>query len=259
MIARIEKSSKLQRLSCSRETVRKAIEGKTVAIVGSGPGVLKNKSGFIDSHNVVLRVNNYKLSLEAGNRTDIYYSFFGASIRKQRKDLIRDGVKLCICKCPNAKFMESRWHNQNGKHRGTDFRYIYDGRREWWFCKTYVPTVEEFMESFDLLGGHVPTTGFAAIYEVLKYNPKSVYITGFDFFKSGVHNVNEPWKAGDPNDPICHVPDVELEWLRSNMNNYPIKLDQTLQEIIENKCTKEETRRRLYPPNIVGNKGVIAA
>lgn len=257
MIARIQKSSKLQRLSCDSATVRKAIEGKTVAIVGSGPGVLLNKSGYIDSHDVVIRVNNYKLSLETGQRTDIYYSFFGASIRKHRKDLIRDGVKMCICKCPNAKFMESRWHTRNGKHRGTDFRYIYEGRRDWWFCKTYVPTVDEFMESFNLLGGHVPTTGFAAIYEVLKYNPASVYITGFDFFMSGVHNVNEPWKAGDPSDPICHVPEEELKWLRDNINTYPIKVDKSLASILDMTYLREESKRRLYPPVVLGNRRTV--
>jgi hypothetical protein len=254
MIARIVKSSKLHRLSCDSETVRKAIEGKRVAIVGSGPGVMQNRGGFIDGHDVVIRVNNYKIFPQTGFRTDIYYSFFGASIKKHRKDLIHDGVKLCWCKCPNDKFIESRWHRENNKMRGVDFRYIYDARRDWWFCKTYVPTVSEFLEHFNLLGRHVPTTGFAAILDTLKYNPEEVYITGFDFFQSGVHNVNEPWAKNNHDDPIGHAPELELKWLRENMDNYPIKLDSTLQELIHKDYVRHQSRERLYPPLVLGNR-----
>ena len=71
-------------------------EGKSVAIVGSGPGVLDNPAGFVDSFDVVVRVNNYKVSLRAGTRVDVHYSFYGRSIRKSRVELINDGVYLCM-------------------------------------------------------------------------------------------------------------------------------------------------------------------
>jgi hypothetical protein len=217
---------------CDKETVRNAIEGKTVAIVGSGPGVLDSEPGFIDSHDVVVRVNNYKLTIQTGNRTDIYYSFFGNSIRKAASDLIRDGVKLCLCKCPNAQFIESLWHRTNNKMAGVDFRYIYQNRANWWFCETYVPTVEELLLQFNLLEKHIPTTGFSALLDVLSYGPKSVYLTGFDFFSSGIHNVNEAWRPGDPSDPIGHVPEKELQWLFDNLKSQPIKLDKVLTKMI---------------------------
>jgi hypothetical protein len=257
MIARMQKSSKLQRLLCNSEYVSEKLEGKRVAIVGSGPGSLTNKIGFVDSHDVVMRVNNYKIFPQTGLRTDIHYSFYGQSIRKTRRQLIGDGVKLCMCKCPNAKFMESRWHRENGKHRGTDFRYIYDGRRDWWFCKTYVPSLEEFMEQFNLLDRHVPTTGFSAILDVLKYNPASVYITGFDFFQSGTHNVNEPWRMNNPDDPIGHVPDKELAWLVSNIEKYPITVDPQLQAAMNRHVKHEERKKELYPINLIGNKRIL--
>jgi hypothetical protein len=259
MIARIVKSSKLQRLSCDREYVRQLIEGKSVAIVGSGPGVLRNRPSTIDAHEIVVRVNNYKIFPQTGFRTDIYYSFFGQSIRKSRQALMRDGVKLCMCKCPNAKFIKSEWHEEKGKQRGTDFRYIYEGRRDWWFCKTYVPSLDEFLEQFNLLGGHVPTTGFSAILDILKYNPRHVYITGFDFFQSGVHNVNEAWRKNNPDDPIGHVPEAELAWLATNMGNYPISVDESLQATINRSLLRDESKRHLYPPNIIGNKRIIHA
>ena len=217
---------------CDRDTVRKAIEGKTIALVGSGPGVMENEPGFVDSHDVVIRISNYKLFPETGKRTDIFYSFFGNSILKKAEELKRDGVYLCMCKCPNAQFIESRWHRLHRKMNGVDFRYIYEARKDFWFCDTYVPTVEEFLAHFELLGKHVPTTGFSGLLDVLSYNPKSVYMTGFDFFTSNIHNVNEPWRRMNPSDPIGHVPEAESRWFIKNEGNYPIVMDQRLKKIV---------------------------
>ena len=217
---------------CSIETVKKAFEGKRVVVVGGAPSSLKNEIGYIDSFDVVVRVNNYKLFPETGKRTDVFYSYFGGAIRKTKDELKCDGVYLCICKCPNDKAIESEWHRRHGKMNGVDFRYIYRARKDFWFCDTYVPTIYEFAETFNLLDKHVPTSGFGAIYEVLKHNPKSLYITGFDFFSSGLHNVNEIWSKLNKDDPIGHRPDLELKWLKDNVKNYPIVLDGTLKAMV---------------------------
>lgn len=210
------------------DDVAERLRGKSVAIVGSGPGSLANAPSFVDSHDVVVRVNNYKLQPSTGCRTDVYYSFFGGSIKKTVDDLRSDGVTLCMCKCPDAKFMNSPWHEARGKQNGTDFGYIYKARASWWFCDTFVPTLEHFRRGFDLLHGHVPTTGFSAILDVLACEPDCVYLTGFDFFASGLHNVDEPWRAGDKTDPIGHVPDAELNWLAAQMDSHPITTDTAL-------------------------------
>lgn len=213
------------------EQAAESLRGKRVVIVGSAPSVLENKPGYIDSHDVVVRVNNYKTGLNQGGRCDVFYSFFGSSIRKSKEDLISDGVRLCMCKCPDAKPIESDWHEKNNRPLGIDFRYIYELRKAWWFCDTYIPTVENFVASFKLLGNHVPSTGFAAILEVLACKPASVYLTGFDFFASGIHNVDEPWRPGNPLDPIGHQPRLEVDWISKNAGNYPIELDWTLKNI----------------------------
>lgn len=220
---------------CDKEYARGIFEGKTVAIVGSGPSVLDNKANFIDSHDVVVRISNYKIFEETGLRTDVHYSFYGNSITKSKQELIDDGVYLCMCKCPNSQPIHSPWHERNGKQKGVDFRYIYNQRANWWFCPTYVPTDDEFLAQFKLLKNHVPTTGFSAILDVLSYNPKSVYLTGFDFFSSGIHNVDEGWRKNNPQDPIGHVPHEEKRWLINNYKNYPITLDATLKRLIANK------------------------
>lgn len=217
---------------CGREAVASVLTGKRIALVGSGPGSLDNEPGFVDGHEVVCRVNNYKPGEAQGFRTDVHYAFYGSSIRKTAADLKADGVRLCMCKCPDAKFMESEWHRRNGKPHGVDFRYIYRTRAAFWFCDTYVPPVEDFLATFELLGGHVPTTGFSALLDVLSFAPAQVYMTGFDMFTSGIHNVNESWQQKNNDDPIGHVPERELQWLRENINRFPIKVDRRLQGML---------------------------
>lgn len=177
-------------------------------------------------------MNNYKLAPGTGWRTDVFYSFFGTSIHKSARELNEDGVRLCMCKCPNAQFIDSEWHARRGKMSGIDFRYIYNNRAGWWFCPTYVPTVDEFMRFFRLMGNHVPTTGMNALLDLLTYKPRSIYMTGFDFFESGIHNVNERWRKRNLDDPIGHSLASEKEWLRLNIHIIPVIMDQRLQSII---------------------------
>lgn len=234
--------------SCSREVLREAIEGKFIALVGSGPGVLMNPPGFIDSHEVVIRVNNYALTGPVtGKRCDIHFSFYGTSIRKRVDELKRDGVKLCIAKCPNAKFMDSPWHEKNAKPRGVDFRYIYEERKNWWFTPVYVPTVEEFMAHFRLLGNHVPTTGFDALLRILEFKPANVFLSGYDFFQSKIHNVNERWKQNNPDDPIGHVPDAERAWFAQNYPNLPVTMDETCRAALQNSVRPQSSRVPFRP------------
>jgi len=208
------------------------LRGKRIAIVGSAPTVLENASGLIDSHEVVVRVNNYKVSEAAGFRTDIFYSFFGTSIRKTATELQRDGVYLCMCKLPDSKPLESEWHVAHNKPEGIDYRYIYRNRAAWWFGDVFVPDAARFLQKFELLDKHQPTTGFAAILDVLACEPRSVFLTGFDFFTSGLHNVNEPWHEKKNGDPIGHRPDLEAAWLKANAHKHPLVFDASLSKLL---------------------------
>lgn len=212
----------------SRSEIVPRFKAKRVAIVGSGPGCIANPPGFIDAHDVVVRINNYKLSVPTGFRADVFYSFFGTSIRKSADELKHDGVTLCMCKCPNAHAIQSDWHRRKGQMIGVDYRPHYNRRKGWWFCDTYIPEIEDFLRWFNLLGRHIPTTGFAAILDVLSFGPSSVHLTGFDFFHSGMHNVDEKWCRRNPDDPIQHVPDRELAWLRANAKSHVLSFDKDL-------------------------------
>lgn len=207
-----------------------------MAVVGSAPSCLRNPPRLIDSHDIVVRINNFKtrgFERQVGSRTDVFYSFFGSSIRKTAAEIKSAGVKLCMAKCPNAQVIDSPWHTTHNRMRGVDYRYIYELRKKWWFCDTYIPTAERFLEQFALLGQHVPTTGFACLLDVLSFDC-SVYVTGFDFFSSGKHNVNERWRAGNPADPIGHVPKLERQWLAQYAKKHSsrITLDKSLRDLL---------------------------
>jgi len=217
----------------SFEELKEKFQNKRVALVGSGPSVLLHSPGYVDSYDLVVRVNNFKLGNEAGYKVDAHYSFYGASILQSKEFLKKVGVNLCICKCPNSKPIDSRWHVENGKMRGIDFRYIYDFRKNFWFCDTFVPDDKRFVTKFEILQRHIPTTGFAAILDLLACKPDELYITGFDFFKSGIHNVNERWRQNNKQDPIGHDAEKEMIWLIDNRHKYPITVDGTLLKILE--------------------------
>lgn len=210
--------------------------GKTVAIVGSGPSSLGNGPGFVDSNSVVCRVNNYRVGLAQGYRCDVHYAFYGTSIKKGIPSLVQDGVRLCMCKLPNdhltADDADISWHKANKKPLGIKFEYIYEYRKRWWFVDTFIPDKQRFMKKFDLLGKHQPTTGFAAILDILECEPASCFLTGFDGFSSGLHNVNEPWTEKNTDDPICHRPDLEMDWLAANAHKYPLRFDRALTELL---------------------------
>lgn len=208
------------------------LRGRRVAIVGGGPSALQNEPGFVDDHDVVVRINNYKIGLHQGVRCDVFYSFFGTSIRKPAADLIADGVTLCMSKVPNSHAIESPWHRMRRKMNGVDFRYIYSEREHWWFCDTFVPTLDHFLRGFNLLKKHVPTTGFSAILDVLDCEPGELFLTGFDGFRSGIHNANERWRKGNPRDPIGHRPELELDWISWASRRYPLQFDPVLSTIV---------------------------
>jgi hypothetical protein len=68
--------------------------------------------------------------------------------------------------------------------------------------------------------------------DVLSFKPAAVYLTGFDFFRSNLHNVDEPWKQKNADDPFKHEPEREREWLVKNVREHPLALDIDLARVI---------------------------
>lgn len=214
------------------ERVKDFMRGKRVVVVGSGPTGAQNKKGVIDGYDVVVRVNNYKTkgvkggipydyTDSLGKRTDVFYSFFGSSIQKTREELIADGVKMCMSKLPNSKPFHSAWAAARGKDESHDYRPNYRRREAFWFCPTFVPTDEHFLKLFHSLNDRQPTTGFSAIVDLFRCEPKELYITGFDFFTSGTHNVDERWRFKNGDDPHRHDPEAEKNAVINTISKAP--------------------------------------
>lgn len=207
-----------------------AFSGKRVVIIGSAPSGKDNTAKDIESYDEIIRVNNYKtfgIDIRGkrydyrkylGTRTDYHYSFYGGSIRKTANDL--NGIKGHLCKCPNDDCHVTEWHKKNNQIQGGDFRPIYRRRHDFWIAPVYVPEKEHYMRLFNLLSKHVPSTGFACIWELMQCSPRELYITGFDFMTSKRHNVDEMWREGRHDDPIKHDWDKENQlfkrWLFDN-------------------------------------------
>ena len=214
------------------DNLKQIFKDKRVVIMGSAPSVLENKASDIEGYDLIVRVNNYKTKGTnirgkrydytpfVGSRVDYHYSFYGGSIRTKAGELQNAGIKGHLCKCPNDECHVTKWHRHNNQIQGGDFRPIYRRRRNFWVAPVYVPQRDHYMELFSLLGKHVPSTGFACIWELIQCKPKELYITGFDFMTTKQHNVDELWNAGSQDDPIKHVWDVEAklfkDWLFGN-------------------------------------------
>jgi hypothetical protein len=226
------------------DALKNRLRAKRVVIVGSAPSCLDNDGEYIDSFDEVIRVNNYKTkgidvyrktpydyTKNVGSRIDYHYSFYGGSIKKSREEL--SGIKGHLCKCPNALCHPTEWHKQKN-YVGCDFRPIYRRREPFWIAPVYMPTLNHYMKIFNMLGKHVPSTGFSCIWELVNIEPKELYITGFDFMTSGKHNVDDLWKKGNEEDPIRHMFDREYELFKQwyNDNDF-IRVDKKIQQMFE--------------------------
>ena len=175
----------------SDEKLEKFFDNKSVVVVGSAPSVLINSGKNIDSFDIVVRINKIKTGFEEliGNRTTILYSYFGKNIRV---DLNEHKIDLLMCKYPDA---DIRGWVDGLIHPGQceDFQWVYEYRKGYWKYPVWIPSKSRFKKNWNKLGGYIPTTGFCAVLDILQFSPRLVYMTGFDFFETKIHNINEKW------------------------------------------------------------------
>jgi len=168
------------------EQLENFIKNKRLLVVGGAPSASKKSKDWYDTFDVIVRCNNYKKI--NNDRTDVFYSYFGRNIKKTKEELLKDGVKFLINKCPNANMTKVL---TNCDIQDKDYRWIYDLRKDWWFCPLISLTEQNLIRQIGFLDGYMPTVGFSAILFFSKYT--KLDIIGFDCFESGIHNLNEKW------------------------------------------------------------------
>ena len=181
-------------------TFAEMVRGKSVAVVG-GSNLLEGigQGEYIDSHDVVLRVNLHwpcpifledqrDLSVDIGQRTDIVFQAVSAwrPGRFHQMD-----IKLVIIR-GNDRFVQDFLSHDTPTHwLHPMFLQILDD------CEQRGTAVEYFSPKYD----HIypewnPNTGLLALKTVMYEEPSKVYVAGFDF--SVFHNRVVNWYHHDP-------------------------------------------------------------
>ena len=168
---------------------RSLINNKTVVVLGSAAYLEDYRYGkSIDEHDLVVRINRGCELIEnnsevVGSRTDILYSCLieqKQNAGKWNREMFAQdyGLKF-LCTPPES--------NIRGISFGTRLHNMVDRNK-------YLKLAEELpcriidSSFFTSLAREIdcrPTTGYIAIYDLLKFEPKSLTIHGFDFFYSG--------------------------------------------------------------------------
>jgi hypothetical protein len=172
----------------TEDYVRKFFNKKTVLVLGSAPCVAKLKGDFMNTFDIIVRVNNYK-QFNACHRTDVFYSFLGGSVKKNIKNIIEDGAQFIFCRCPNMDF-SAHVGGQYFPGKSFDARPVYKQRENWFKLPYFIQTYKNYRRNYALID-RLLTTGVSAIVDIKRYDPARLFVAGFDFFTNLIHNVDE--------------------------------------------------------------------
>lgn len=206
------------------------LKGKSVAIVGPALSIEGSGNGeLIDSHDVVVRINYPKLSdpKDGGTKTNIIY-YDGSLHNYDSLDL-----EYLICSYP---------------------------RTEWFFNERCLKAVEHFSTKYNhhIINADIynqlkvelnknkkvrPNSGLIAIVDLLRYDIKSLFITGLDFYRSryvGKHpdyghfnliDIGRIFKAGDNGE--THDIERQFEYFKYHVSTDPrLEVDNFLKNFI---------------------------
>lgn len=216
------------------------LKDKRVVIVGPAPSIINSGQGnLIDSYDIVVRINKavpvpINLHKDIGSRTDILYNCL-----KQTADcggiinmniLHNNGVKCLICPYPPIfpfkkdieKFVLQN-ENFNKKHNKLmPFRHI---------DTKYYKILEYQMKSR-------PNSGICAILDLLSFDIKELYITGFTFFKGGYYKQYRPLNEKQVLDRMKkagnHNQLEQKRYMKSILlNDNRVKMDQALLNVLK--------------------------
>lgn len=228
---------------------RNWLEGRSVAVVGPADSVFDNELGdFIDSFDDVVRINQAIETRSSdnrrflGDRTTILFHTLDEDSTVGCKPIdrtrwVKAGVKQVVIPSCDKRLAKKAIAVSNRDVGGPPF---------------YRPRLQGDRSLRNDLGPSCrwPTTGMSAIYHVLTARCRSVYITGFTFYRSrymgGYRDafvepeVSRRWIKQCGN----HDPDAELRLLHRLLLGAleparTVQLDPRLTSILNSSCEKE--------------------
>jgi hypothetical protein len=242
-------STLLQNTKAHEEEYLEFLRNKSVAVVGPAASSTFQENGQkIDSFDVVVRVNRgmelvKENKLFIGSKTDVLYNSldFSPLVGGNLYQDNLENIEFICCPYPikSRTFQNHIFSNMPNRNESLfekyKIRFISEG--------LYAHAVEETNSRIN--------SGFGAILDILDNSPKSLFITGLDFYRSTYHpkyNARRKWGSDYKkieedlefklfNDSSRHNPDRQYKYFKRMLKKHEdvIELDGFMSSII-NDC-----------------------
>lgn len=209
------------------------IVGPSSYLEGMGQG------GFIDSFDIVVRINNIhdlnnpKLVEDLGKKTDVIY-FDGSMDNKRFKD-----YSICSPKLVKCTYPESEWFYEDRCKLNVSILKKH--------FNTEVIDTQKYNDLKTKLDKNLktrPNSGLIAIIDLISLPIKELYITGIDFYRSAYSSyhpdygssdlamIKEVFRKGDNGD--IHDINKQFKYFKKEIcKNIKINMDSTLRNYIQ--------------------------
>jgi hypothetical protein len=169
---------------------RDEFRNASLAIVGNAGYLAELRQGpKIETHDLILRMNNFQVAgfeSRVGARTDIFLTTFHTDVKLQNPAMRQ--AKFIVTSVPN-NLRRQRSCGVLSAHAVQ----IATGMQQLKRRQAFVPDWNYFLAKKELTGKY-PTSGAMAIFlatEFLAQRCRSIYLTGFSFFRGQSHYFNE--------------------------------------------------------------------
>ena len=220
--------------------INKFLKDKRVVVVGPSDHV--NDGKLIDSYDVVVRINQgHKLtniSDKYGSRTDILYHCVS---QNDNNGGLLDNIDCKFIKFAYPELEKSNYHSFND---GT----INDYSKINWKKNMSIVNKSLYLEFENFIDCR-PNCGTVAIWDLLQYDIKELYITGFTLFQTPFHDQYKDEKIKEAVNRMNKVGKHDQEKIRKYyqclFNDIRVKCDKQFESIIK-VCRNRNVIRPLH-------------
>lgn len=208
------------------------LKDKRVVIVGPAPSIIGSQQGkSIDDYDVVVRINKAlpvpkTLYSDIGSKTDVLYNCLNPAPDcggPHEIDLWARSTKWVCSPYPEIYPFDKDIRSFNSKFNNEFNFRIFD--------KSYY---QELVSKLNCR----PNSGILAILDILSFNPKEVYVTGFTFFRGGFYkeyrNITEEQINNKMSKVGAHKQEPQINLVKEiYKSDSRFRVDSSLKEILE--------------------------